>query len=125
MSDASADRNPVRGPLDRLLGLFSEVRPGEGGRALLMLANVLLILMAYYVIRTVREPLILDTPVPGPLRRLGLRGPAEMKTDAAAGQALILMSFVPAYGWFASRRPDTRTTSTRRRPATACSPSSA
>jgi AAA family ATP:ADP antiporter len=93
----------ARGPLDRLLGVFSDVRSGEGARALLMLANIFLILMAYYVIKTVREPLILDTPVPLPLQRLGIRGPAEMKTYAAAGQALILMAFVPAYSWFASR----------------------
>jgi AAA family ATP:ADP antiporter len=95
---------PARpGPLDRLLGIFSEVRPGEGGRALLMLANVFLILVAYYVIKTVREPLILGTEVPGFLQRLGIRGPAEVKTYAAAGQALVLMGFVPAYSWFASR----------------------
>ena len=52
------------GPLDRLLGLFSEVHPGEGARALLMLVNVFLILVSYYVIKTVREPLILGTEVP-------------------------------------------------------------
>jgi AAA family ATP:ADP antiporter len=91
------------GPLDRFLGLFSEVRPGEGGRALLMLANVFLILVAYYVIKTVREPLILGTEVPGFLQALGIKGPAEVKTYAAAGQAIVLMAFVPAYGWFASR----------------------
>jgi len=91
------------GPLDRLLGLFSDVRAGEGSRALLMLANIFLILVCYYVIKTVREPLILNTEVPDFLQRLGIRGPAEVKTYAAAGQALILMAFVPAYSWFASR----------------------
>ena len=44
-----------QGPLDRLLGLFSEVRPGEGARALTMLANIFLILVCYYIIKTVRE----------------------------------------------------------------------
>jgi ATP:ADP antiporter, AAA family len=98
------DRSPGRpGPLDRLLGLFSEVHPGEGARALLMLVNVFLILVAYYVIKTVREPLILGTEVPGFLKALGIKGPAEVKTFAAAGQALVLMAFVPAYSWFASR----------------------
>ncbi len=91
------------GPLDRLLGLFSEVHPGEGARALLMLVNVFLILVSYYVIKTVREPLILNTDVPGFLQALGIKGPAEVKAYAAAGQALVLMAFVPAYGWFASR----------------------
>lgn len=91
------------GPLARLLGLFSEVRPGEAGQALLMLANVFLILVSYYVIKTVREPLILTTTVPEFLRAVGIRGPAEVKTYAAAGQALVLMAFVPAYSWFAAR----------------------
>ncbi|HYN02573.1 MAG TPA: Npt1/Npt2 family nucleotide transporter [Vicinamibacteria bacterium] len=91
------------GPFDRLLGLFSEVRPGEGARALLMLVNVFLILVSYYVIKTVREPLILGTEVPGFLRALGIHSAAEVKTFAAAGQALVLMAFVPAYSWFASR----------------------
>ena len=92
-----------QGPLDRLLGLFSDVRPGEGARALTMLANIFLILVCYYIIKTVREPLILTTAVPAWLQRIGVSGPAEVKTYAAAGQALVLMGFVPAYSWFASR----------------------
>jgi ATP:ADP antiporter, AAA family len=104
MSTTAVERVPERpGPLDRLLGLFSEVRSGEGARALLMLVNVFLILVSYYVIKTVREPLILDTEVPGFLHALGIKGPAEVKAYAAAGQALVLMAFVPAYSWFASR----------------------
>ena len=91
------------GVIDRLLGLFSEVRPGEGQRALLMLLNVFLILVSYYIIKTVREPLILNTEVPGLLHALGVKSAAEVKTFASAGQALVLMGFVPAYGWFASR----------------------
>jgi AAA family ATP:ADP antiporter len=91
------------GPLDRFLGLFSDVRPGEAARALLMLANIFLILVSYYIIKTVREPLILTTVVPESLQGLGIKGPAEVKTYAAAVQALLLMGYVPAYGWFASR----------------------
>jgi AAA family ATP:ADP antiporter len=102
-SPADAPTAVRPGPMDRLLGLFSEVRPGEGRRALLMLANIFLILVSYYIIKTVREPLILNTEVPGFLQRLGIRGPAEVKAYAAAGQALVLMAFVPAYSWFASR----------------------
>ena len=91
------------GPLDRLLGVFSDVRPGEGARALLMLLNVFLILVSYYIIKTVREPLILTTEIPEFLQTLGIKGPAEVKAYAAAGQAVVLMIFVPAYSWFASR----------------------
>ena len=51
---------PTRHPLDRLLGVFTEVRPGEGARALVMLLNILLVMISYYIIKTVREPLILQ-----------------------------------------------------------------
>jgi len=88
--DPSGTREP--GLLDRLLGLFSEVRPCEAANALMMLFNILLILTGYYIIKTIREPLILVE-----------EGGAEVKSYAAAGQALILMFFVPAYSWFASR----------------------
>ena len=86
-----------------MLGLFSDVRPGEGARAVTMLLNIFLILVCYYIIKTVREPLILTTAVPEWLKRIGVSGPAEVKTYAAAAQALVLMGFVPAYSWFASR----------------------
>ncbi len=78
-------------PLDRLLGMFADVRPGEGLTALLMLANIFLLLVCYSIIKTVREPLVL------------LGGGAEVRSYAAAGQALLLMGFVPLYSWAASR----------------------
>src|SRR4051794_18668783 len=77
--------------LDRVLAPFTDVRAGEGPTALLMLVNVFLLLVCYSVIRTVREPLIL------------LGGGAEVRSYAAAGQALLLMGFVPLYGFVASR----------------------
>lgn len=80
-----------RSPLDRLLSLFADVRAGEGATAVLMLLNIALLLICYSVIKTVREPLIL------------LGGGAEVRSYAAAGQALLLMGFVPLYGWVASR----------------------
>jgi ATP:ADP antiporter, AAA family len=80
-----------RGLIERALGLFADVRRGEAGRALLMLANLFLLLVGYYVLKTVREPLILAT------------GGAEVKSYAAAGQAVLLMGFIPLYGWLAAR----------------------
>jgi ATP:ADP antiporter, AAA family len=77
--------------LDRSLSLFADVRTGEGVTAVLMLANIFVLLVCYSVIKTVREPLIL------------LGGGAEVRSYAAAGQAILLMGFVPLYGWFASR----------------------
>jgi AAA family ATP:ADP antiporter len=100
---ADTQKTAAPGMLDRLLGLFSEVHAGEGGRAFLMLLNVFLILVAYYIIKTVREPLILGTEVPAFLQALGITSAAEIKTFASAGQALVLMAFVPAYSWLSSR----------------------
>ena len=76
--------------LDRLLRVFTDVEPGEAGTALLMFLNLFLLLLGYYVLRTLREPLILASG-------------AEVKSYAAAGQALTLMGFVPLYGWFSSK----------------------
>src|SRR5512144_1849211 len=78
------------GWLEWLLRPFTDVEPGEAGTALLMFLNLLLLLLGYYVLRTVREPLILASG-------------AEVKSYSAAGQALALMGFVPLYGWFSSQ----------------------
>src|SRR6187200_2901210 len=77
--------------LDRTLSMFADVRAGEGATAALMLGNIFLLLVCYSVIKTVREPLIL------------LGGGAEVRSYASAGQAILLMGFVPLYSWFASR----------------------
>lgn len=82
---------PTPGWLDRSLRVFSDVRAGEGVTALLLLVNLFLILLAYYVIKVAREPLIL------------VSGGAEMKTYAAAAQAVVLLGFVPGYSWLAGR----------------------
>ena len=78
-------------PLERFLRLFAEVRPGESATVLLLFTNLFLLLVGYYILKTVREPLILAT------------GGAEVKSYAAAGQALVLMGFVPLYSLFSSR----------------------
>jgi len=77
--------------LDRALSLVTDVRAGEGATVVLMLVNIFLLLVCYSVIKTVREPLVL------------LGGGAEVRSYAAAGQALLLIAFVPAYSRFASR----------------------
>jgi AAA family ATP:ADP antiporter len=77
--------------LDRTLSLFTDVHAGEGATAALMLVNIFLLLICYSIIKIVREPLIL------------LGGGAEVRSYAAAGQALVLMGYVPLYSWVASR----------------------
>ena len=77
--------------LDRALSIFTDVRAGEGASALLLAANVFFLLAFYYVLKTVREALILS------------EGGAEVKSYSAAGQALLLVVLVPLYGALASR----------------------
>jgi len=76
---------------DRILKLFAFVEAGEGIGAVLLAANVFLLLTAFYIMKTVREALILS------------EGGAEMKAYAAAGQAALLLAVIPAYGWLADR----------------------
>jgi ATP:ADP antiporter, AAA family len=77
--------------IDRLLSLFTEVRNGEGIGALLMALHVFLLLGAYYILKTVREALILS------------EGGAEIKTYSSAAQAALLLLVIPGYSFLASR----------------------
>jgi len=69
--------------LERFLGLFTEVHGGEAVTVILLILNLFILLTAYLVIKTVREPLILTG------------GGAEIKSYAAAGHALLLLLVVP------------------------------
>jgi AAA family ATP:ADP antiporter len=81
----------MRGALERLLRPVAEVRRDEAASALLMTLLIFLLLAAYYLMKTVREVLILT------------EGGAEVKSYSSAGQALLLLLIVPAYGAFASK----------------------
>ena len=74
---------PRASGLERFLNLFTVVRPGEARTALLLALNVFLILMAYYILKTVREALILA------------EGSAELKSYLSAGQVVALAFAVP------------------------------
>ncbi|MEZ5066062.1 MAG: MFS transporter [bacterium] len=82
---------PPRSPLERFLTAFADVRGGEGGTVLLLTANVFLLLTTYYLVKPVREALILAG------------GGAELKSYTSAGQAFLLLFAVPAYASLASR----------------------
>ena len=84
-------RDRERSRLDRSLALLADVRAGEGTGALLLAANVFCLLTFYSVLKIVREALILS------------EGGAEIKSYAAAAQALLLVVLVPAYGLVAAR----------------------
>jgi ATP:ADP antiporter, AAA family len=75
----------------RLLSPIAEVRRDEVVSVLLLSLLMFLILGAYYFLKTAREVFILS------------EGGAEVKSYSSAGQAVLLLFLVPAYGAFASR----------------------
>jgi AAA family ATP:ADP antiporter len=77
--------------IERLLTPIADVRPGEGPVVLLLSLNLFLVLLGYYLLKTIREALVLT------------ESGAAVKTYASAGQALLLLVLVPAFSAFASR----------------------
>jgi AAA family ATP:ADP antiporter len=75
----------------RLLRPFAKVEASEAVTAVVMTLTVFLLLLAYYLLKTAREPLIL------------LHGGAEVKSYAAAGQSLLLIPVVRIYSDLANR----------------------
>ncbi len=89
-SSAPAPAAALKNPLERALAVVSDVQAGEGAGILLLTANLFLLLGAYYLLKTVRESLILA------------EGGAEVKAYSSAAQAIILLGVVPVYGWIAT-----------------------
>lgn len=85
-----------RSALESLLGVFAEVRAGEGTNVVLMFANVFLILTAYYVLKVVREGLTI-----GGVQLFGLEGD-EIKAYLPAVMTVLLLGVVPLYAKLAS-----------------------
>ena len=82
--------------LERVLKLFTDVRAGEGATALLMFANVFLILCAYYFIKPLREGWISISDVSG-LSKM------EVKAYTSFGQSLLLIPVVGLYARLSTR----------------------
>jgi len=80
--------------LARALRPITEVRPGEAVTALLLTANVFLLLSAYYVIKPLREDLI-----------LAMGSGAEYKAYLSGAIALLLFALVPLYSKLVDRLP--------------------
>ena len=76
---------------ERFLRLFTVVKPGEGGTALMMFANVFLILLAYYFIKPLREGWIAVSDIEG-LSKM------EVKAYSSFVQSILLLFVV---GWYA------------------------
>jgi AAA family ATP:ADP antiporter len=71
---------------ERLLSLFTSVRAGEGRCVALLCLQAFLLMVAYYLIRPVREALILTEGDPG------------IRSYAVGVQAALLILVIPAYG---------------------------
>jgi AAA family ATP:ADP antiporter len=91
---ASIAMSQSKNTIEKFLSVFCEVRAGEAYSTLMLCLSIFLLLTAYYIIKPVREALILAGS-----------GSAEIKSYAAAGQAILLMIAVPIYGTLASRFP--------------------
>lgn len=84
-----------------MLRLFADIKTAEVLSTVLLTTDVFLLLMAYYFLKTVREPLILA----GGNLEIGslVIGPAELKSYTATGQALLLIGLVRVYASLARR----------------------
>lgn len=92
MSRETAPSQPSA--VERALRIVTDVHAGEGPLALVLAANIFLLLTAYYVIKPVREALI-----------LALQSGAEYKSYMSAAIAVVLLGLVPAYGKLVDRLP--------------------
>jgi len=81
---------------EQFLQIFTEIHPGEGTTALLMFANVFLILLAYYFIKPLREGWIAVSEISG-LSKM------EVKAYSSFFQSIVLLFIVGWYGRLAGR----------------------
>jgi ATP:ADP antiporter, AAA family len=95
--ETAAKQDGGRSPLEWLLSLFAEVRPGEGITALLMFFNIFFTLASYYILKTVREALTI-----GGVKLGDIEGD-EAKTYLSVIMAVLLLGIVPLYGYLGSR----------------------
>jgi AAA family ATP:ADP antiporter len=87
---------PRRTALERALGVFTDVRAGEGVTALVMVANVFLILCAYYFVKPLRDGWIAIADIGG-------LSSMEVKAYTSFAQGLFLIGAVAVYSRLASR----------------------
>ena len=76
---------------ERVLSLFTKVEAGEGRCIAILCLQAFSLMMAYYLIRPVREALILT------------EGNAELRSYAVGVQALLLILIIPVYGLLVRR----------------------
>ena len=92
MSPTKASRpgDKTLSALERALGLFTEVRAGEGATGLCMLIGVFLVLAAYYFVKPARDGLLAISPAGG-------LSETELKAYSSFAQSLCLLAALPVY----------------------------
>jgi len=83
---------------ERFLRIFTEVRPGEGQTALLLFANVFLILCAYYFVKPLRDGWIAVSAIEG-LSKM------EVKAYSSFGQSILFLAAIGVYAHLSSILP--------------------
>ena len=81
---------------EQFLQIFTEIKPGEGSKALLMSLNIFLILCSYYFIKPLREGWIAISDIQG-LTQM------EVKAYSSFLQSIFLLFIVGFYGKLAGR----------------------
>ncbi|MBN2198460.1 MAG: translocase [Candidatus Aminicenantes bacterium] len=92
--DPQKNRTPASRPNPgyAFLRLFTDIRPGEAAKALLLTLNIFLLLLAYYLIKPVREALLLvDKDAP------------RIKSYLSGAQAVLLVFVILGFSWLASK----------------------
>jgi AAA family ATP:ADP antiporter len=82
--------------LERILRVFADVQPREGVTCVILIGNIFLILMAFYLIKPVREGWLAVTDI-GALTKV------EIKAYSAFAQSLLLFGILPMYARMAAQ----------------------
>jgi len=90
---SNSERTPAH---ERILRVFADVQPREGATSLILVANIFLILVAFYLVKPVREGWLAVTDI-GDLTKL------EIKAYSAFAQSLLLLGILPFYARLAAR----------------------
>ncbi len=99
MGDRVREGSPPSGGVSwnigyRFLRLFADIRKGEAPKALLLALNIFLLLLAYYILKPLRESLLLidkDSP--------------QIKSYLSGAQAILFIFVIKAFSRLSSRVP--------------------
>jgi AAA family ATP:ADP antiporter len=78
----------------KFLRLFADIRPGEASKALLLALNVFLLLLAYYILKPLRESLLLVD-----------KNSAVVKSCLGGAQAVLFVFVIKGFSRLASKVP--------------------